>query len=626
MTRVGRLKARTATGEQKRSATATPVQQMAWISTEGKRIVRRAYRLLDELLGILASSDVGIERWENLGDEDRARLRHICGDKLGALVTPVAVEPGQEFPHVRNLRPALVAAATERASGAERLVVVELPAELPRLVPLRNERRFVPLEQIIAAELPALCPELDIDAAHLFRVTRNASTDPADDDDALADFEQEIVERPFQEVVRLEVERTMPAAMRDRLLHELRHVDHSPELALGDQDTYTVEGLLDLTALEEIAKLDLPRLKSVALTRRATRVDHLLGGSSSDALLHFPFDDYETSLERFLCAAARHPDLESIQTTIYRTDRNSDMTAALRVARARGADVTAVVELKASFDERDNIELARVLEADGVRVVLPPPSLKVHAKIALVTFRSGDALRRVAAIGTGNMNAVTARSYLDLWFVTRDPACTADVAALFEVLAAGAAVPSFDCLLVAPFEMRRRFLKLIEREAAHARAGKATGIRVMMNGLTDPRIIAALYRASQAGVAIDMMVRGVCLLRPGVPGISENIRVVSLAGQLLQHARIIHFRNGGDDAYFIGSADWRPRNFDGRIEVITPVGQDDHVAMLDRILTDTLRAADAWELQPDGVYVRSETRAALPTDQGRLTYTTLTPS
>lgn len=603
MTRVGRLKRRIATSEQNKAASATPAEQMSWVAAEGNRIASRGYRLVDELLEMLAASDVRIERWENLSDEDREHVDRICGRKLGSLITPVTVEPTQEFPHVRNLRPALVAPARRRDTGAPCLVVVELPAELPRLVPLSQRRHFVPLEQIIVAELAALCPELDVEAAHLFRVTRNASTDLDDDESALSDFEREILQRPFQEVVRLEIERAMPAAMRERLRLELQRQGDTPELELGDQDTYEVEGLLDLTALEELAKLDLPHLKSAPITRRATRIDHLLAEGSDDALLQFPFDDYETSLELLLHEAARHPDLESIQTTIYRTDKSS-VVSALRAARARGGDVSVVVELKASFDEHDNIELARVLQADGVRVFLSPPSLKVHAKIALITLRSGDAVRRVALIGTGNMNAVTSRSYIDLWLVTGDPGRTREVAALFDRLTSGAPIPKFDCLLVAPFDMRRRFLELIERETSHAMAGRSSGIRVMLNGLTDPAVIAALYRASRAGVAIEMMIRGPCLLRPGVPEMSENIRIVSIAGQLLQHARIMHFRNGGRDAYFTGSADWRPRNFDTRIEVVASVVQDDHVASLDRILTDTLATPDAWVLGSDGVYVR----------------------
>jgi polyphosphate kinase len=312
-----------------------------------------------------------------------------------------------------------------------------------------------------------------VERAHLFRVTRNASTEFDEDDEALSDIEAEIVQRPFQEVIRLEVERAMHEGMRERLRQELQREDQDAPHPLGEQDTYVADGILDLTALEELAKLDLPALKSRPVERRNREVDHLLVAAAADELLHFPFDDYEISVEKLLRGAARHPDLEAMHTTIYRTDRNSDVTAALRIARARGAEVGAVVELKASFDERDNIELARSLEADGIRVVLSPATLKVHAKIALVTFRAGHTPRRVALIGTGNMNALTARSYIDLWLVTADEVRTADVAALFDMIVTGAPVPAFQSLLVAPFDMRHRFLELIEREIEHATSGRS---------------------------------------------------------------------------------------------------------------------------------------------------------
>jgi polyphosphate kinase len=630
MTRVGRLKRLVASGDDKRkNGGASPAEQLDAVATESKRIMRRAYGLLEnEFLPTLEQHGVGVERWDTLADRDRDFLRRACARQLETSIRPRVVKPGDAFPHVRNLRPAVIAVARRLREEAPPIVVVELPADLPRLVPLKAKQRFVPLEQIIVAELPALCRDLDVGEAHLFRVTRNADTDFEAEYDVLGHVEEEVVRRPFQEVVRLEVDKAMPESLRDQLVKEFQREEETPAPSLDEQDVYAVPGLLDLTALEQIADLNLPQLKCAPLTRRATRIDSgILDAATSDnVLLHFPFDDYGTSLERFLAEAAKHPQLESIQTTIYRTDKKSAVVAALIAAKARGADATAVVELKASFDERENIEVARNLEAAGVHVVLSPTTTKVHAKIALVTVRDGQSRRRVALIGTGNMNAVTSRSYIDLWLVTQDPKCTREVARLFDVLTAGAKAKGFDCLLVAPFNMRHRFLELIDAEAAHARAGKPSGIRAMINGLTDPAIIAALNRASQAGVPIDLMVRGVCLMRPGAPEISENVRIVSVAGQLLQHARIFHFTNGGDDRYFIGSADWRPRNLDGRIEVVTTVSQADHLATLDRVLTETLGAKDAWVLGADGVYRRTGKAPCGPADQGSRTYVTLTPS
>ena len=632
MTRIGRLKRLVDSGDETRKNSGmSPSEQLAAVCAEAARISHRSYELLhDDLLPGLAQHQVTIERLDGLSRDDQERVRAGLRDQIRKFVNPLLVESTQGFPHVRNLRPALVAQA--RSNGAPTsFVVVELPAELPRLVPVAGNRRFVPLEEVLAAELPALCAGVSIGEPHLFRVTRNADTDYDGEHDVLGNVEEEVVRRPFQEVVRLEVDSAMPAALRDQLLGAFECETDTPEASLGDRDLYAVPGLVDLTGLDELASLDVPELKCAPTPRRRTRVDARVLDRSSEGqlterLLHFPFDDYEASLEEILARAVSHPDLESIQTTIYRTDRDSGVVAALRAARARGADASAVVELKASFDEQDNIRLARSLEADGVRVVLSPLSLKVHAKIAVVTLRSGKERRHVALIGTGNMNAVTARSYLDLWLVTANSASAREVAGLFDLLCGRSKEMDFDALLVAPFHMRQRFLELIERETAHATAGRAPGIRVMINGLTDPAIIAALYRASKARVPIEMLVRGVCLLRPGAPEMSENIRVVSVGGRLLQHARIFHFRNAGSDEYFIGSADWRPRNLDTRVEVVTRVQEPEHHAYLDRVLTETLTTPDGWELGPDGVYVRRGRAGCEPASQGSRTYVTLTPS
>jgi polyphosphate kinase len=610
-TRVGLLKRLVVEGDSKRSATMSPSAQLEAVSLEASRMMNRAYALFERLSTELAEHGVVIVAWDDLSQDDLSHLRRECGRRIADLVRPDVVGPSGSFPHVRNLRPTLVAPATA-ADGGERIVLAELPAELPRLIPLPGGKRFVPLERLVAFELSALCPDLKVGDACVFRVTRNGHTELDDDEESLGDFEREIVQRPFQEVVRLEVEHGMPDTLRERLLTEFGRESEIRVPYLGAADIYPVDGLVDLTGLEDVAKVEIPVKRLPKLKPRPTRLDHILKSGEGDTLLHFPFDDFDTSLEWFLREAAAHPELVSLQTTIYRTDRDSDVVAALCAARERGADATAVVEVKASFDERDNIERARALEAAGVRVVLSPPSLKVHAKMALATFRGTTTPKRVALIGTGNMNSVTAKAYIDLWLVTRDPQRTADIAAVFERLTGGMekGPPGCALLLVSPFDMRSRFLELIEGEIEHASAGRPAGIRAMMNGLSDPRVIAALYRASQAGVRVELMVRGICLLRPGAPGVSENIRVTSIAGFLLQHARIYHFRNGGDDAYFIGSADWRPRNFDVRVEVITRVTQADHLERLDAMLTETLATPDAWELHEDGIYRRLGAQAA----------------
>jgi polyphosphate kinase len=313
-----------------------------------------------------------------------------------------------------------------------------------------------------------------------------------------------------------------------------------------------------------------------------------------------------TSVERFLNEAAVDPDVVSIKVTLYRTGKDSGVVAALRKARANGKEVAALLELKASFDEQRNIEWARGLEQDGIRVVFSPIRFKVHAKIALVVRREGGELNSYAYIGTGNLNATTARSYVDLGLLTADPELTREVGAVFNLLTGYSGGGEIRRLMVAPFDMRQRLLHLIDREAGHAREGRPARIRLQLNGLADRRLIGALYRASQAGVQIDMMVREICSLRPGLPGVSDNIRVVSLVGRLLQHARIAHFGNGGDDEYYIGSADWRPRNLSERIEVATPVQHPEHHVLLDQILDRTLNDPAAWQLTPGGEYVRGE--------------------
>lgn len=628
MTRVGRLKRLIGTGDDSKSSIATLTEQLVAVSAEAHRMTRRAYRLLkNDLLPALAKEKIRIERYARISDADREWLRRTYGPRVAAAIRPVTVRANDTFPHVRNLRPAIIGVGP--AGGAGSLIVIEVPDDVPRLLQLHDEHRFVPVEQMIAADLSTLCHDVSIRDAHLFRVTRNASTEFDDDEhDVLGAVEEKVEQRPFQEVVRMEVEAAMPDGLRERLLGAFQREADFPVASLREQDVYTIEEIPDLTTLTQLGGLDIPRLKSPPLQPRSTTIPRTLieGTKPASALLHFPFDNYETSIESFLGDAAENPELVSMQVAIYRTDEGSGVVDALRVARKRGADVTAVIELKASFDERENVELARTLEESGVRVILSPLELKVHAKVALVTFTGASEPRRVALIGTGNMNATTARSYIDLWLATSDPTCTKEVAAVFDILAGRSKRTDFDCLLVGPFNLRPGFLDLIETEIANARQKKPTGIRAMMNGLTDSTIIEALYRASQAGVPIDLMVRGVCLLQPGAKDTSENIRVSSLAGSLLQHARIYHFRNAGKDKYFIGSADWRPRNFDHRVEVVTHVAQPEHTATLNRILTETLDNPEGWILGADGEFRPRDVAPNERSAQGSRTYVTLTPT
>ncbi|MGH7445761.1 MAG: polyphosphate kinase 1, partial [Longimicrobiales bacterium] len=613
MTRVARFKRMLAAGDDERSMDGLiPSQQLDVIAIRARQMMQRAYTLLGErLIPELAGHGIVIESWDALNEDDRAYIGATYGDRLEALVMPVVADPMHPFPHVRNLRPAL--AATVRLSGqhGEELIAVELPGDLPRFVPLPGgNHRFVPLEDVVMATVPELYPGLEVVRAHTFRVTRSANIDLDDDPlDMLETVAEEVARRPFQEVVRLEVDRSMPPEMRHHLLRELQFENEEYASTLDEQDVYTVERVVDLAALEEIAEIDLPQLHFEPTTVTPPfppERDLFALIAEQEQFIEFPGDSFADSVERLLNEAADDPHVVSVKVTLYRTSRDSAIVKALERARHKGKDAVAMVELKASFDEQRNIEWARNLEKAGIRVVFSPPKYKVHAKVALVLRREGNTLRRYAYIGTGNLNASTAASYVDVGILTADPEITQELNTIFNLLTGYAASAEIESLLVSPFNMRRRFLRMIHREVEHARAGRAARIRIQMNGLADRRLIAALYQASQAGVEIDMMVREICALRPGVPGVSENIRVSSLLGRFLQHARIFHFHNGGDDEYFIGSADWRPRNMRERVEVITPVREPEHCARLDDILQNTLYHPDTWVLRSDGAYIRDE--------------------
>jgi polyphosphate kinase len=409
--------------------------------------------------------------------------------------------------------------------------------------------------------------------------------------------------------VRLEVEASMPREMCESLLRELQFASGDSVSTLSAADVYPVDGLVDLYGLEEISDLPLEEMRYPPLERsfpldRSRPVWDVL--SEGDVLLRFPHDSFEETVERVLAAAATDERVVSVKITLYRTSRSSQVVRLLRTARRAGKDVLAVVELKASFDEQRNIEWARKLESAGIHVVYGPAQLKVHAKVMLVVRREEDGLKRYVYIGTGNLNAATAAAYTDLGLFTEDETLGEELQDVFNGLTGYAAPTAFEKLLVAPFNMRDRFLELIAREVEHAESGAGGSIRVKINGLTDPEVIAALYRASQAGVRCELVVRGLCSLRPGVPGLSENITVRSILGRFLEHARIYEFANAGQPEYFIGSADWRPRNLSRRVEIVTPVAEPAHQATLRSIIEADLANPDGWILHPDGSYHQGE--------------------
>jgi polyphosphate kinase len=605
MTRVAHFKRVLADGENERTIDGlSAAEQLSAIATRTRRVANRAQALLETLLRELETKGIQVVPWASLTAGEREALKHSHGERITEQVRPFVAEPG--IPHIRNLRPAIAVQGREAGSESERLLFIELPSELPRFVPV-GPGRFVLLEDAIAALLPVLYPGLLAAEPYLFRVTRSAAMELDDEpEDILRAIEVSVARRPFQEVVRLEHARGMPASLRARLLTAFQAEWHGRG-GLCEEDVFETGPLLDLSSLAEIADLDRPELKFQPFEgRKRVRAEHgmLAHARRRDLLLHFPHDDFESSVERFLLEAAEDPDVVRVAVTLYRTSKDSSVVDALRAARANGKEVIAAVELKASFDEQDNIGWARNLERQGIRVILSPVQIKVHAKIGLIVRRENGELQRVAYVGTGNLNASTARSYVDFGLLTADPELTSEIALVFALMTGEATAPAFRRLLVSPLGMRDRFLELVEREIVHAQTGRPSGIRLHVNGLGDRQAIAALYRASQAGVRIDIMVRDLCSLRPGLAGVSENIRIVSVVGRLLHHARNFHFRNGGDDEYFIGSADWRPRNFNERVEVVAQIRQPDHQAELDAFLTETLTAEHAWHLRADGSYVR----------------------
>ncbi|MEX0891834.1 MAG: polyphosphate kinase 1 [Gemmatimonadota bacterium] len=595
----------------------TAGEQLDVVRIRARQVARRAYRLLgDQLLPTLEANGIHVLGWQELGEEDRAHLRQNFTAKVEAVTTPVIADPTHPFPHIRNLRPAIAATLRLPESRDEHFVAIELPSGLPRFVPLPDGRRFVPLEDIILASLPNLYPGLELVQANTFRVTRSGvielQEEPAGG--VLSAIEEEIERRPFGDVVRLEVQSTMPAAVRDRLLRELQYERPDVESNLSVADVHVVDGLVDLAALRELGALEVPALHFPAqehyspLEADRPVLDQIREG---DVLLRFPEHSFDDTLERFMAEAAEDPDVVAMKITLYRTNPDSRLVRALADARSQGKDAFALVELKASFDERRNIEWARSLQNAGIHVVFSPANIKVHAKIALVVRREEDGLHRYVYIGTGNLNAATARAYTDVGLLSSRPELGEEVSAVFNLLTAYSGDRTFEHLLVSPFTMRPRFLQLIEREIEHAKAGREAYIRAQMNGLADRRLIAALYRASHAGVRIDMAVREICCLRPGVPGLSENIRVVSVLGRFLQHSRIFYFHNAGEPEYFLGSADWRPRNLSKRVEVATPIIEPAHRAVLDEMLEGVLRHPEAWELTGDGTLVRGDDVVAI---------------
>ena len=596
----------------------TPDRQLQAVGSRAAALAARQYRDLRDCVAELARRGVRLRTWAELDDTQRAALTDRFVDEIQPALTPLAMtlSPGHPFPHLTHLTLSLATVLLDRRGGPPHLAQVEIPDSLPRF--LRADGRdegapgdLVLLEDVIRANLDALYPTARVDQAYFFRVTRagDLQLDEEQADDLLEAVDEATRKRPQNAVVRVEVERAMPAVLRDLVLDELRREPGADALMLGADDVYEVDGPLDVRALERIPLPDDPAIAYPPFfpadpAREARSIFELV--AQRELLVHHPFESFAGSVLRFLREAAEDPAVTAIKMTLYRAGDRSPVIEALRDAAKRGKQVVAFVELRARFDEERNVGWVRALEKAGVHVVYGLVGIKTHAKAALVVRREAGQLRRYAHVGTGNYNARTAQAYTDVSLLSADEALTGDIADLFNGLSGSSAAPEglSRGALVSPVQLLPALLERIEREAAHARAGRAARIRIKVNGLSDAEVVRALCRAAQDGVRIELAVRGICTLRPGVPGLSPGVRVVATTGRFLEHSRIFHFENGGDPRYYIGSADLRPRNLRRRVELLVPVRDPDNQDVLDRLLALYLADPTAWELTPTGAYLR----------------------
>jgi polyphosphate kinase len=613
MVRVAGLKRRDEMGLSVRSADGlTPREQLRHIGEQTQQIANRhAHVFLDMVRPALAEEGIHVVTWADLDEGEREQLSAYFHEQVFPVLTPLAVDPAHPFPFVSGLSLNLAVTVKRPEDGGQHFARVKVPNNVDRFVELGARRGadgqdgkpnlcFLPLEELIAAFLPVLFPGLEIVEHHAFRITRNADFEVEEDrdEDLLQALERELARRRFGSPVRLEVADDMTENMLQLLLREL---DVHPG------DVIDVPGLLDLSSLWQIYDLDRPDLKDPpfvpatppAFAERETPKSIFATLREGDVLVHHPYDSFSTSVQRFIEQAAADLNVLAIKQTLYRTSGDSPIIRALIGAAEAGKQVVALVEIKARFDEQANIRWARALEQAGVHVAYGLVGLKTHCKTCLVVRREGSAIRRYCHVGTGNYNSKTARLYEDIGLLTADPDIGADLTDLFNSLTGYSRKLSYRNLLVAPHGIRAGIIERVEREvAAHQKTGNGR-IRMKMNALVDEQVIDALYHASRAGVRVEVVVRGICALRPGTEGFSENIFVRSILGRFLEHSRIIHF--GAIDEFWIGSADMMHRNLDRRVEVLAQVKDPRLTAQLDDVFESALDPATrCWELGPDG--------------------------
>jgi len=609
MKRIGGLKQQVGAGMQELTVDGrTPQQQINESYALVREMEQEQRRLSSVLLEGLATQDVRVSSYDAFSADEQAALREYYYKNIFPLVTPQAMDPAHPFPFVSNLSLNLLVTVHYPNDSEPLMARVKVPvgAGIPRFLRVGAQHHFVPLEEVMAHNLDLLFPNMEVTSCELFRVTRNANTEREEDeaDDLLAMIESELRERRFAPIVRLEVSASMDPSRRGMLAAEL-------ELD-ARLDVFEVDGMMALRDLMELAALDLPALHDPPhrpidhpRLQESRNVFHIIRDAGS-LLLQHPYQSFSTSVERFLREASEDPKVRAIKMTVYRTSKESNVIRFLCDAARNGKQVAVVVELKARFDEAANIQFANHLEEFGIHVTYGVVGLKTHCKVILVVRQDYDGLRRYAHIGTGNYHAGNARIYTDFGLLTSDDGIGQDLTELFNYLTTGYRPKrSYRKLLLAPTLLKKALLAKIEREIAAHSAGTPGLIQLKLNALEDVDITRALYRASQAGVQVDLIVRDTCRLRPGLPGVSDNIRVVSLVGRFLEHGRIYYFRNGGNEEYWIGSADCMKRNLESRVEVVVPI--EDPLLCKDlRAVLDAQLAVNhnAWVMQPDGTYVR----------------------
>ena len=609
MVRVAGLKRRIATGIAVRSASGyTPREVLESIWARAYELqLRQADIFRHEIRPALANTGIDLLRWDELTPIEKTEMDRFFDDKVFPILTPLAVDPSHPFPYISGLSLNLAVVVRNPATGNELFARVKVPPLLPRFVEVAPQR-FVPLEDIISAHLDELFPGMEILQHHTFRVTRNEDVEVEEDDaeNLLKALERELVRRRFGPAVRLEVEETIDSHVLDLLVSELD---------VSDQEVFRLPGPLDMTGLWSIVGLDRDDLKQRRFVPKTSRQlsevesanppDILSIVRERDVLLHHPYDSFSTSVQLFLEQAAVDPNVLAIKQTLYRTSGDSPIVVALIRAAEEGKQVLALVEIKARFDEQNNIEWARKLEQAGVHVVYGLVGLKTHSKLSMVVRDDGDQLRRYCHIGTGNYHPKTARLYEDFGLLTSNPDVGEDVSNLFNVLSGYSRNTEYRRFLVAPHSVRSGLIERIEREIDHFKDGRPAGIRFKCNALVDEELIDALYEASCAGVPVDVWVRGICALRPGMPGVSETIRVRSILGRFLEHSRAYCFTNGGNHSVWIGSADLMHRNLDRRVETLVSLADPEQIAEVYGLFDLAFAPSTAaWDLDVNGQWRR----------------------